>query len=43
MSPSAGADLATTPAPGLSFNDVVVFQAVSAACVMSIVSLFFNL
>jgi hypothetical protein len=25
MSPGEGADLATTPAPGLTFDDVVVF------------------
>jgi hypothetical protein len=46
MSPGAGADWATTPVPGLTFDDVVVFQPVSAVCVImtSIVfSFFFNL
>jgi hypothetical protein len=32
MSPPMGADWATSPAPGLIFDDVVVFQPVSAVC-----------
>jgi hypothetical protein len=43
MSPSAEADWATTPALGLTFDEVVVFRPVSAVCVimMSIVVSFF--
>jgi hypothetical protein len=43
MSPGAGADWATTPAPGFSFDDIVVFQPVSAVFVImtSIVVSFF--
>jgi hypothetical protein len=46
MSPGAGADWATTPAPGLTFDDVVVFQLVSTLCVIMtsiVVSFYFIL